>query len=216
MGFLQRLGSAFSAIIAFLVGVITLVSLLLGGNPGLFGDLPQAADLAALLALPAAVLLRLVALVIALGVLIGIANLLLTHAQRLMRGRALSAALLGSFALTLFWYVARAGDTSLLEAVQLPIESSLAALLCLTLVGGAARVIAKRADIWSLLFVLSLLIVLLASLPWAELEPLRAWRDWLLRVPVSAGTRALLLGIALATVVAGVRIALGQDRAYRG
>jgi hypothetical protein len=40
-------------------------------------------------------------------------------------------------------------------------------------------------------------------------------RDWLLAVPVSAGARGILLGIALATVVTGVRVLIGQDRSYR-
>lgn len=212
----QRLGSAFSALVAFATGAITLLSLLLGDNPQLFGDGPGAATLAGLLAVPADVLLRLVAIVIALSVIIGIANLLYVHVGRLAQARVMSAVLLASFGFTLYWYVTRQGDTALLEAVQLPIESSLAALLCLSLVGGAARVIGKRADIWGLLFVAVVLVVLLASLPLAELEPARAWRDWLMRIPVSGGVRAMLLGIALGTVVAGVRIALGQDRAYRG
>ena len=37
-----------------------------------------------------------------------------------------------------------------------------------------------------------------------------------MRIPVSAGARAMLLGIALGMVVAGVRVVLGQDRSYRG
>jgi hypothetical protein len=40
-------------------------------------------------------------------------------------------------------------------------------------------------------------------------------RDWLMSVPVSAGSRGILLGIALATVVVGVRAMTGQDRSYR-
>ncbi len=216
MGRRQRLGIAFSAFVAFSVGVVTLLSLLLGDEPALFGEGAGAATLAGLLALPGDVLLRLVVIVLALSIVIGIANLLYVHAGRLARGRWLSAVLLASFGFTIYWYLTRPGDTSLLEAVQLPIESSLAALLALSLVGGAARVISKRADIWGVLFVLVVLIVLLASLPLAELDPLREWRDWLMRVPVSAGARALLLGLALGAAVAGLRIVLGQDRAYRG
>ena len=33
-------------------------------------------------------------------------------------------------------------------------------------------------------------------------------------VPVNAGASGILLGIALATVVAGVRVLIGQDRTY--
>ena len=216
MGRGQRLGIAFSAFVAFAVGVTTILSLLLGDNPELFGEQAGAVTLAGLLAIPADVLLRLVAIIIALSIVIGIANLLYVHVSRLVRGKVLSGVVLASFGFTIYWYVTRQGDTALLEAVQVPIESSLAALLCLSLVLGAARVIGKRADVWGLFFVLVVLVVLLASVPLAELEPIRVWRDWLMRIPVSAGARALLLGIALGTVVTGVRVLLGQDRAYRG
>ena len=211
-----RAGAFFSALVAFAVGVTVMLSLLLGDNPALFGDQPGSDALARRIALPADVLLRLVVIFLALSVVIGIANLLFVHVSRLTSGKFYSAVLLASFSFTIFWYVTRQGDTSLLEAVQLPIESSLAALLFLSLVHGGSRVMGKRRDIWGLLFVAVVLMVLLASLPLAELAPLRAWNDWLMRVPVSAGARALLLGIALGMVVAGVRVVLGQDRAYRG
>ena len=205
-----------SAFVAFIVGVVAILSLLLGDNPALFGEQPGSDELARRLALPGDVLLRLVVIVVALSIVIGIANLLFVHIGRLARRKWTSAALLASFGFTIYWYVTRRGDTSLLEAVQVPIESSLAALLFLSLALGGARVIQKRADIWSLLFVVVVLIVLLGSLPLAELAPLSTWSDWLMAVPVSAGARALLLGLALGAVVAGVRALLGQDRSYRG
>ena len=205
-----------SAFVAFIVGVVTILSLLLGDNPALFGEQPGSDELARRLALPGDVLLRLVVIVVAVSIVIGIANLLFVHIGRLARRKLTSAVLLASFGFTIYWYVTRQGDTSLLEAVQVPIESSLAALLFLSLALGGARVIQKRADIWGLLFVVVVLIVLLGSLPLAELAPVKAWSDWLMAVPVSAGARALLLGIALGAVVAGVRALLGQDRSYRG
>jgi len=212
----QGFGIALSAFVAFAVGAVTALSLLLGDNPALFGDQPGSAQLAGLLALPADVLLRLVTIVVALSIVIGIANLLTTHVGRLSRGKFYSAVLLASFGFTVYWYVTRRGDTSLLEAVQVPIESALAALLCLSLLHGGSRVLGKRADIWGLLFVAVAVIVLLASTPIAELAPVQAWRDWLMRVPVGAGARAMLIGIALGTVVTGVRALLGQDRSVRG
>ena len=216
MGRGAGIGAIMSAIIAFAVGVTVMFSLLLGDNPALFGDLPDADELARRFALPADVLLRRVVIVVALSIVIGIANLLFVHVSRLTSGKFYSAVLLASFGFTIYWYVTRQGDTSLLEAVQLPIESALAALLFLSLALGGARVMGKRRDIWGLLFVAVVVVVLLASLPLAELAPLRAWSDWLMRVPVSAGARAMLLGIALGMGVAGVRALLGQDRAFRG
>lgn len=216
MGRGPGIGGFFTALVAFTVGVTVMLSLLLGDNPALFGNQPGSDELARRLALPADVLLRLVVIFLALSIVIGIANLLFVHVSRLVRGKFYSAVLLASFGFTIFWYVTRQGDTSLLEAVQLPIESALAALLFLSLVQGGSRVMGKRRDIWGLLFVAVVVVVLLASLPLAELAPLQAWSDWLMRVPVSAGARAMLLGIALGMAVAGARVVLGQDRSYRG
>ena len=216
MSRMGRMGIAFSAIVAFTIGVLTLLSLLLGDHPELYSNVSGAETWASLLALPAAVLLRLVAITVAVTIIIGIINLLHVHLGRGLRRQFYSIVMLASFAFTVYWYVTRQGDTSLLAAVQVPIESALAALLFLSMVQGGARVLKKRADIWGLLFVTVMVIVLLGTLPLPSLAPLRAWSDWLMDIPVSAGARAILLGIALATVVTGTRILLGQDRSYRG
>ena len=216
MSRIGRMGIAFSASVAFAVGMLTLLSLLLGDHPELYGNLAGAETWAGLLALPAAVLLRLVTLTVAVTIVIGIVNLLHIHAGRGLRRQFYSIVMIASFAFTVYWYLTRGGDTSLLAAVQVPIESALAALLFLSMVQGGARVLKKRADIWGLLFVTVMVVVLLGTLPLPALDPVREWSDWLMDIPVSAGARAILLGIALATVVAGVRIVLGQDRSYRG
>ncbi len=216
MSRVQRIGIAFSAFIAFAVGLITLLSLLLGDQPELYGNLAGAPLIARMLGLPAAIMARLVAITSAVTIIIGIANLLYVHLNRVLRGAFFSIVLVASFGVTIWWYWSNQGDTSLLAAVQVPIESALAALLFLSMAQGGARIMSKRADIWGLLFVTVLVLVLLGTLPIESLAPLRAWSDWLLEVPVSAGARAILLGIALGAVVTGMRVLLGQDRSYRG
>ncbi len=216
MSRVQRLGIAFSAFVAFTLGVVTTLSLLLGDRPELFGELAGAAEFASLMALPAAVMTRLVAIIAAVSIIIGIFNLLYVHLNRMLRRAFYSIVLIASFVVTIWWYWSSQGDTSLLEAVQVPIESALAALLFLAMVQGAARALSKRADIWGLLFVSVLVLVLLGTLPIESLAPVRALSDWLMAVPVSAGARAMLLGIALGAVVTGTRVLLGQDRSYRG
>jgi hypothetical protein len=39
-------------------------------------------------------------------------------------------------------------------------------------------------------------------------------RDWVMNVPVLAGARGILLGIALGTIVAGARLLSGVERPY--
>lgn len=216
MGRGQRIGIALAAVIAFAVGMTTLFSLLLGNHPELYGSIPNAEAVSVLAALPASLFVRLATITIAFTIVIGMFNLLYIHLRRLMRRQFYSIVLLLSFAFTVYWHVTSGGDPSLLAAAQAPIESSLAALVCVSLVYGGAAVLRKRADGWGLLFVAVLLIALLGALPLDDLAPLRQWKDWLMAAPVSAGARAMLLGIALGTVVAGVRVLLGQDRSYRG
>lgn len=216
MGRGQRMGIALAAVIAFAVGMTTLFSLLLGNHPELYGSIPNAEAVSVLAALPASLFVRLATITIAFTIVIGMFNLLYIHLRRLMRRQFYSIVLLLSFAATVYWHVTSGGDPSLLAAVQLPIESSLAALVCVSLVYGGAAVLRKRADGWGILFVAVMLITLLGALPLDDLAPLRQWKDWLMAAPVSAGARAMLLGIALGTVVAGVRVLLGQDRSYRG
>jgi hypothetical protein len=112
---------------------------------------------------------------------------------------------------------ARAPTAILLETVQVSVESALAALVLFTLVYGAYRLMRRRVTWPHLLFTLVLLIVLLGALPLpgAGVSLLAQTREWLLAVPVSAGVRGLLLGIALATLVTGMRLLIGQDRSYR-
>ncbi len=216
MGRGQRIGIALTAVIAFAVGMTTLFSLLLGNHPELYGSIPNAEAVSVLAALPASLFVRLATITIAFTIVIGMFNLLYIHLRRLMRRQFYSIVLLLSFAFTVYWHVTSGGDPSLLAAAQVPIESSLAALVCVSLVYGGAAVLRKRANGWGILFVAVMLIALLGALPLDDLAPLRQWKDWLMAAPVSAGARAMLLGIALGTVVAGVRVLLGQDRSYRG
>lgn len=215
----QRLGAALTTFVAFAVGVITLLSLLLGSNGALFGSGDGAQRIARLIALPSSIFIRLVAITIAVTIIIGIVNLVRVHLSRVFSGRLgglYSLILLASFVGTIAFYILRNGDTTLLETVQVPIESSLAGLLFITLVYGGFRIMRTRPTRWSFLFVVVLIFVLIGTLPFSQLSPLKQISDWLMTVPVSGGARGILLGIALATVVTGIRIVVGQDRSYRG
>mgnify|MGYP000418557293 CR=1 FL=1 len=168
----------------------------------------------------AATFLRLALITLALMITAGLFNLVITHGgriRRLERGWPYSLMLLVSAgAVIALWLLGREdANQFLLDNVQVAIESSLAALLLFALVYGAYRLLHRHPSWWGALFLLSLMIVLLGTLPFTEVSAFAPIRDWLLSVPVSAGARGLLLGIALATIVTGMRILLGQDRSYR-
>lgn len=173
------------------------------------------------------VFLQLVSITVAVTVLIGIVNLLIVHLGRIRtRGIgwgysvALLIALLAVIVVTVLERLnVLAGEPSLtsvlVEQVQVAVESSLAGLLLFALVYGAYRALRKRVSGWGLLFIAALLVMLIGVLPVPGLSPVITLREWLMAVPVSAGARGILLGIALATVVTGIRVLIGQDRSYR-
>ncbi|GAB4513247.1 MAG: hypothetical protein OHK0046_13880 [Anaerolineae bacterium] len=164
-------------------------------------------------------LLRLATITIALTILIGIANLVLVHGRRIrerQKGFIYSFILLFSFILAISTYVLdRDNSLVLLETVQIAIESSLAGLLLFALVFGAARMLRRRVTWSGMLFIVTLLIILIGAIPLSNAGALRDVREWLLDIPVSAGARGILLGIALATLITGIRILIGVDRSYR-
>jgi hypothetical protein len=69
----------------------------------------------------------------------------------------------------------------------------------------------------SLVMFLACIVVLLGSIwlnvgDWWQL--VIETKEWIMSVPVLAGTRGVLLGIALGVLVAGARLVLGIDRPY--
>jgi hypothetical protein len=202
---MRRLLTLVSTALVIGVGLLTLWGLLSGGG---------------VVAGVTAILLQVVVLTVAVTIVIGIINLLGVHFRRIRTregGWGYSIILfLSSLLVIALWALGRDdANAILLETVQVSIESALAGLLLFALVYGAYRLMRKRVT-WSyVLFTLSLLVILLGALPLTQLQPLSDLRAWLLAVPVSAGARGILLGVALATVVTGVRVLLGSDRSYR-
>lgn len=201
-----RLGAALASAIAIGFGLITLVGLLFGAN-------------ASVLDVITTLFLQFVATTAGVMVLIGIINLLSVHLGRLFgrKGGALySLVLILSFLLVIGTYIAqRSTSMVLLETVQVSVESALAGLLLFALVYGAYRMLRRRVTWAGILFVTVLLIVLIGAIPLPGVSAVKTVSDWLMAVPVSAGARGILLGIALATIVTGVRVLIGQDRSYR-
>jgi hypothetical protein len=102
---------------------------------------------------------------------------------------------------------------------QVPIEISLLAILAVILVYAAARMVTRKPRWQTILFLITVLVVLLGSVPLFfidQIDSLNALQGWLSQVPAVAGARGLLLGVALGTIATGLRILMGVDRPYGG
>jgi hypothetical protein len=171
----------------------------------------------------------------AVAVIIGVLNLIMVHLGKLSKPRVSSiysvitvltfAAVLILHFLELRGIVqvtvpaqANSGEPvvtlTLMDVLQVVIESALSGLLFFFLVYAAYRMMRRRVTIWGALFVVTLVLVLIGYvMPPGSI--LSSVREWILRVPVSAGTRGLLIGIAIGTITVGVRVLIGQDRFFR-
>lgn len=238
---LNRIGVILSTTTVIIVGIATLMGLLLGDFVGswqwlknipavgqVFGFLPDT------FALPTAglatIFIQIAVLTVAMSIIVGIMNLLGVNAVRMFKtireypnsqimAGINSLIVIVVFIATLILYIIDQGGTDnrsmiLLEDVQVPIETALAGLLFFALVYGAFRILRDRTTYSRILFIVTVLVILLGALPFATLDNVTVFTDWILLVPVQAGTSGILLGIALATVVTGLRILIGQDRTY--
>ena len=79
-----------------------------------------------------------------------------------------------------------------------------------------ARLLSRRINLFSLVFLLTSLTVLLgmATIPFINAPLLGEVRAWITQVPAVAGSRGILLGVALGTIATGLRILIGSDRPY--
>lgn len=200
-----RIGAALATAIAIGFGFLTLWGLVSGS--GLVFGITN-------------VLLQLTMITIGVTILLGILNLFGVHLRKLgqrSRGWFYSLVVIVSAAVVLvLWALGRRdANQMLMETVQVSIESALTGLIVFALVFGAFRMMRRRVTWSAVLFTLALLVILVGALPLAEVGWLTQFRNWLLAVPVSAGARGILIGIALATVVTAVRVLIGQDRSYR-
>jgi hypothetical protein len=214
--------SAPAAAIAVGFGLITLLGLIVGEDLGFLSVILR--DRFNIGGITSA-LLQITVITAALTVIIGILNLLAVHGLRIRRrarGWGYSIILILSTLVVILLTILERTNTLrdpvtplLLENVQVSIESALSGLLLFALVYGAYRALRRGVTFWGLLFVVTILVILAGSLPLPGLTLVANVRQWLLDLPVSAGARGILLGIALATVVTGVRVLTGRDRSYR-
>lgn len=211
------LGPALSAALVSSLILITILGLLASeGSP---------------LALISEFMLQLVAVVAAFAVMIGIFNLLVSvHLRRLIqfrRGWFYSLITIAAAIGVIVVYGLDEGDRwqgdlkgeqltpRLFQVVQITLESALAGLILFFLVYAAYRLMRTHVTWTNALFSAVVLVVLVGWIQLDRLSDLADFRQWVLDVPVTAGTRGLLIGIGLGTVMVGIRILMTQERIYR-
>jgi hypothetical protein len=161
-----------------------------------------------------------------MAVFVGIANLFSVHFQKLKikKDAAYSVILLislaGTFILGLIVTPTSPAMDFIFSSIQIPIETSLMALLAVSLLYATIRLLRWRANFMSITFIVTALIIFLGTAPLPFIGPLPFFSDWLrpiiAQVPAAAGARGILLGVALGTLMTGLRILFGADRPYGG
>jgi hypothetical protein len=131
----------------------------------------------------------------------------------------LLVAMLVTFAITL-WEGSRAETPMwIFTYIQLPVETSLMAVLAVSLTLAAARMFQHRNDRMSIVFVVTIFVLLVSSGPLFGVEiPLftRTLGPYLTNFLSVGAMRGLLIGVALGTVATGLRVLIGADRPYGG
>ncbi len=172
-------------------------------------------------------LMRYAVLLAAIALFLGLFNLVSVHWRKVSEQRVgwpYSAILIVAFFLTLVLGLVFGPDSPvvllLFEYVQLPVEASLSALLVVSLTLAGYRLISRRRDLISAIFIVTALLVLLGSGPGLVSSGGQAFlffnglRNWLAQVVAAGGARGVLLGVALGSIVTGLRILMAVDRPY--
>ena len=163
----------------------------------------------------------------AAALLLGGVNLLAVHLSKIgaqEKGWPYSAVLVGALVVTLLVGLFFGEESPLVLAVfqyiQQPVESTLAGLLAVSLTLGAVRLLSRRRDRRTYVFLVTAFLVMLGTGPWligsnGGLHQLMGEaRAWLSQVWAAGAARGLLLGVALGATATGLRVLLGADRPY--
>ena len=171
-------------------------------------------------------LVQLAVILAAVAVLVGILNLLGVHWHKIrtrQKGVAYSILLIVSLFASAVLGIFLGTNNSILEffleAIIIPAEAALMALLAVTLVYASARLLRRRVDIMTFIFLSVAVVILLAAapLPFGKIPLLSDLvLPWLTQVFAAAGARGILIGVALGALTTGIRVLLGIDRPYGG
>ncbi len=158
--------------------------------------------------------------------IVGVFNLVLVHGNKVARrekGRVYSVILLVClFATFVFGLVVgpdNPGMRLLVNGIIVPVEATLMALLAVTLIYASIRLLRRRVSAMGVVFLGTALLMMVASatLPFGEVGVLNDFlRPWFQHVLALGGARGILLGVALGTLLTGLRVLIGVERPYGG
>jgi hypothetical protein len=164
--------------------------------------------------------------------LVGVFNLASTHAKKIRQGEGavyslitllalIVTLIIGSYDLVMTYWQGRPGlqwISWIFENIQLPVETSLMAILVVSLTYAAIRLLSRRLNFMSGIFALTVFTLLVTAIPAvsAQFSLIADLRTWIMGVLSIGGARGILLGVALGTIATGIRILTGSDRPYGG
>ncbi len=164
-------------------------------------------------------------IIAAMAVLVGIVNLVAVQMEKIrsrqkggMYGALLVLSLVFTFGFGLILGPRNPYMRLTVDAIVVPVEASLMAILAVTLVYASIRLLRRRVDLMSVLFLIAAIVFLIATVPtpFGAITPLQ---DFILQAAgmfSKGGARGLLIGIALGTLLTGLRVLFGVDRPYGG
>ncbi len=159
----------------------------------------------------------------AAALLVGLINLITVHINKIRQGKkplysfVLVTSAIITFSLTLALGPGHFIPQGIFQYIQIPVESSLMAVLAVTLTYASTRLLSHRPNLYSVVFLLTLIVTLLGTAPFFNIEiPFisELIRPFLSKVLAGAGARGLLIGVGLGTVATGIRILIGADRPF--
>ncbi len=171
-------------------------------------------------------LLNWVMILAAAATLVGIFNLTLVHTDKVSRGEkggVYSALLVVSLWATFLFAIILRPDHDVMKrlvmgGIIIPSEAALMGLLTITLLYAAIRLLRRRVDLMSIVFLATAVFVILGSvtLTFGEIPLIGGLSQWVSQVLALGGARGILIGVSLGILTTGLRVLFGADRPYGG
>ena len=164
-------------------------------------------------------------IIAAFAVLLGVFNLFGVHWHKIRtRQKGIAYSILLIFSMFATAVLGIAGGTNsfvlnfALDAIIIPAEATLMALLAVTLIYASARLLRRRADAMSFIFLGIAVVILLMSapLPFGRIPGAEIVEWFITQFFAVAGARGILIGVALGALTTGLRVLFAIDRPYGG